>query len=72
MGPSKSSRQFRCWTRAGGPSADPLLPSPTICGKCAPLPKIGRKVVTIECFIGRMTPGHLQAAYQPSMLNPVS
>ncbi len=56
--------QSRCWTRARGPNADPLLPSPTICGKCAPLSEICRKVVTLECFIERTTPGHLRAAYR--------
>ena len=62
----------RCWTRAEGSNADPLLPSPTICGKCAPLSEICRKVVTLECFIERTTPGHLRTAYWPSMLNPAS
>ncbi len=47
--------QSRCWTRAGGPNADLLLPNPTICGKYAPLSEIGRKVVTLECFIERTT-----------------
>ncbi len=64
--------QSRCWTQAAGANADPLLPYPTICGKFAPLPEIGRKVVTFECFVERTNPGHLRAAYRPSMLNPVS
>ncbi len=64
--------QSRCWTRAGGSNVDPLLPAPTICGKCAPLFEICRKVVTLECFIERTTPGRLRAAYRLSMLNPAS
>ena len=56
----------------GGPNADPLLLNPTICGKCAPLSEICRKVVTLECFIERTTPGHLRAAYRPSVLNLAS
>ncbi len=37
-----------------------VVSKPTICGKCAPLFEIGRKVVTsrvtLECFIGLTTP----------------
>ena len=65
--------QSRCWTRAGGPNTDPLLPYPTTCGKCAPLSEIGRKVLTLEFSIERTqrtTPGHLRAAFQPSIFNP--
>ena len=56
----------------GGPNADPLLPNPTIYGKCALLSEICRNVLSLECFIERTTPGHLRAAYRPSMLNPAS
>ncbi len=64
--------QSRCWTQARDPNTDPLLPYPAIRGKCTPLSKIGRKVVTLERFIEHATSGHLGAAYWPSMLNPAS
>jgi hypothetical protein len=43
--------QSRCWTRAGGPNADPLLPSPTICGICTPLSEIGQNPILAKQLI---------------------
>ncbi len=64
--------QSRWWTQEGGPNADPLLRNHMFRGNCTQLFEISRKIVNLECFIERTTPGRLRAAYRPSMLNPAS
>ena len=61
-----------CRARARAASTNALLPYPTVRSDGALLTKIGRKVVTLECFLERTTPGHLWATSRPSMLNPAS
>ena len=47
-----------------GPECRSAAANPTICGKCAQLSEIGRKVVTLEYFTERTTLGLLECGFR--------